>query len=349
MGLYDREYIRTGRRLPSGLGVTRMWSVNTWIIIINVAVFVLDIFLLSAVGPVDVKLQKAYVASATVEQRDRAETQGQIRPSTISPSGRSYALVDPATGQIVGEQFVMVMQPLNAVGHFSTFKALAELQVWRFITFQFLHHDVNHLFFNMLGLFFFGGLVENYLGRKRYLAYYLTTGTCGAFLYLVLNLLGQSGLHVPALLINDISTPLIGASAGVFGVLMAGAYVAPNAMVLFLFILSMRMATLVYALVGVAALTLISSGPNAGGEAAHLGGAISGFFLIRNTHVLRDIISVFSFGARSGGGPKRVVHRSARPSQVEIDRILEKVSERGLDSLSDSERRTLHRASHQND
>jgi membrane associated rhomboid family serine protease len=57
---------------------------------------------------------------------------------------------------------------------------LRGFEFWRFISFQFLHANLSHLLFNMIGLYFFGSIVEQYLGSKRYLAFYLLCGVAGA-------------------------------------------------------------------------------------------------------------------------------------------------------------------------
>lgn len=71
------------------------------------------------------------------------------------------------------------------------------LEVWRLVSFQFLHANIWHVGFNMLGLYFFGSMVEQYLGRKRYAAYYLMCGLSGGVLYLILNLVGALGIPLP--------------------------------------------------------------------------------------------------------------------------------------------------------
>ncbi|MEC9372379.1 MAG: rhomboid family intramembrane serine protease, partial [Planctomycetota bacterium] len=243
MGIYDREYVRVGPRSPSWVGALRMFSFNTWLIIVNVAVFVLDMLLANA----------GVVFNVVVATRQ---------------------VVDPATGQTITQGLTAPMGPLAAFFHFSSAKLFFGLEFWRLLGFQFLHANLTHLFFNMIGLYFFGGLVEGYLGSKRYAAFYLVCGIFGAVLYLILNLMGtvaaQMGLSLPLLLINDMHTPLIGASAGVFGVLMAAAFVAPNAQILIFFILPMRLATAAYLFVLLAFLNLLTLGANAGGDAAHL-------------------------------------------------------------------------------
>jgi len=198
-------------------------------------------------------------------------------------------------------------------------------------------------------------MVERYLGGKRYLAFYLLCGIFGALMYCLLNLSGTVALlfgtnvQIPGLLFNDPYTPLMGASAGVFGVLMAGAFLAPNTMVLLFFILPMRLATLAYAFVIIALINVIFGGHNAGGEAGHLGGAIAGFYFIRHPHHLHGF---FDFLGRIDptshhyrGKGRRLGRRAASAVPSNIDRILDKISERGLHSLTDKEKRILREAS----
>ena len=87
-----------------------------------------------------------------------------------------------------------------------------------------------------------------------------------------------------------------------------------------------------------AVFALLTSGQNAGGEAAHLGGAIAGWWVARRPHLLDDFFDLFG---------RRVSPRSTRPLPVderEIDRILDKVRDKGLASLSERERETLRTA-----
>lgn len=169
--------------------------------------------------------------------------------------------------------------PLVAWGHFSMNTALRQLQLWRFLTFQFLHANLMHLIFNMFGLYVFGTMIESYLGPRRYLAFYLLCGSMGAFSYLLFLWLG--------VLVSAPWIPLVGASAGIFGVLMAGASIAPNATVLLLIPpIPMRLRTLAWVLIGIGLFTILSRGSNSGGEAAHIGGAALGYLLIRKPSLL---------------------------------------------------------------
>ena len=227
--------------------------------------------------------------------------------------------------------------------HMSTEHVIWNLQYWRFIGFQFLHADLQHLIFNMIGLYFFGPLVEQYLGGKRFLVFYLLCGIFGAVLYLVLNLGGYIvGREIPFLLVNDPASQLIGASAGVFGILIAGAFLAPKATVLVFFILPMKLATMAYLLVAYSVITMFIHGSNAGGETAHWGGALAGWYFIRNPHHLNGF---FDFLGKADPTSKHFALRDKGASQKDVDRILDKIHKKGLQSLTSKEKKILHKAS----
>jgi membrane associated rhomboid family serine protease len=244
--------------------------------------------------------------------------------------------------------------PLFKYGFFST-ERLQALEVWRLVTFQFLHGGMMHLAFNMLGLWSFGRMVEQYLGGKRFLAFYLVCGIFGALMYLVLNLggfvAGKMGWKIPFLLINSTQTPLVGASAGVFGVIMAAAYLAPNTIVQLLFPpVPLRLRTMAYTFIAIAALSVAFNWKNAGGEAAHIGGALAGAFFIRRHYLLRDFFDVLDDSRkekRSSARRQEGIDRARRELEElnrEVDRILDKQREHGIHSLTDAEQKSLRKA-----
>lgn len=361
-----------------------MLSFNTWIIIINVAVYLVSNLMLSDSGsiknlvapntPVDVRVDfgRAYRNDIPVTKDDIAR--GVVDPSRkiLLPDlpGDAYGNPIIVPGKVVvddqgrvlvdhrdrkpvpfdiGYQREGFLPPLYAVGHFSTAKAF-NWEVWRFFTFQFLHFNAIHLLFNMFGLWFVGGLVEQYLGSKRYAVFYLACGAAGAMMYLFLNLMGNMlGVKLPGLLFNDVYTPLIGASAGVFAVLMAAAFIQPKTIVQVYFIIPMKLRTAVYGLMAITLVNLLTGSKNAGGEAAHVGGALAGFYLIRHPHVLRSVFGLFgsgpirtsrddAFAAAAGGPPRPAMN------WPQLDRVVAKADAQGLASLSAAERRVLKRA-----
>lgn len=374
MGIHDRDYLRPGTPAYQAAQPRRQrfsaWSVTTWIIVACFAVFIVDGFLkpqvevvrtfsdlpkseLRKYKPTDYKIDLSKLRQGSLNGA------GQFVPNPQAPEGFAPVLLG---GNVVGAAQVRVMQPLRSMGYFSTAKAVVTddpiygwsgFQVWRFISFQFLHANMDHVLFNMITLFFFGPMVETYLGRKRYLAFYLLCGCCGALMYLLLNgaavggqaLFGQ-GFRVPGLLFEDSTMPLIGASAGVFGVIMAAAFLAPNAEVLLLFFIPMRMRTLAYGLLCFAILTVWLGWSNAGGEAAHIGGAIAGFWFIRHPHQLHGFFDFLGrFDPTSRSAKTRAAGRAGTVNARDLDRILAKIKAEGLQSLTEAEKQTLREAS----
>jgi len=384
MGISDRDYgryvprggNRFGGRLASGGGGRTGFSVTTWIIIACVAVFVIDGFLQRYSSWVETGTYYVYSGEAGhwIEYQgnplygspDRSsdttlgneivresipllQSDGKIKSETVA----GLPVLNPQ-GQPLAIAVVTPMTPLQKWLHFSTKKVIGGAQLWRLVGFQFLHADMTHLLFNMIALFFFGPLVEQFLGRKRYLAFYLLCGVFGALLYLCLNLLGwvwitQLGLpEMPGLLFNATGVPLIGASAGVFGVIIGGALLQPNVKVLLFFIIPMRLATLAIGLIAISVIFILFGLDNAGGEAAHLGGAIAGWYFIKRPEQLHGLFNFFGrvdptsrhFAIK--GGKKR---GGRGPDDRQVDRILDKISREGLQSLSKKEKRILAEAS----
>ena len=364
MPTHERNFIRVGPRASSGFGNLRFISFNTWLIIVNVAVFVINAILgLNVHTP----MGQVFIRGVSSEEVKRAVVFDIVKPDPENP-GWFYkpivdpASVDPTTGQPlpreIGRDRFAIMPLVESLGHFSTAKAFVPgFQVWRFLTFQFLHYNWVHLLFNMLGLWFVGGMVEQHLGFKRYAAFYLTCGIFGALFYLLLNFLGfivnivsHNPVHIPGLLFNDVYTPLIGASAGVFGVLIAAARLEPMATVWVYFLIPVRLRTAVIILVLITLFNLFSGSHNAGGEAAHVGGIIAGFYFIKRIYLLRDFFDIFGnsrLPRRTRG--KHVSHAStpatlpgpAAAIEREVERILLKSELQGIQSLTEDERRLL--------
>src|SRR3569832_238829 len=147
---------------------------------------------------------------------------------------------------------------------------------WQIVTYSFLHGNFTHIAFNMLALWMFGGPVEEVLGARRYTIYYFTCGIGAACAQLAVLALFQSG-HV---------YPTVGASGGVFGLLLAFAVFYPQARIAFMFVPVPVTAPLFVIGFMVIELVLGITGTQAGvAHFAHLGGALIGFVLIRFWHV----------------------------------------------------------------
>ena len=234
--------------------------------------------------------------------------------------------------------------------------AIFDFQVWRFLTYMFLHGDFWHIGFNMFALWMFGTQVEARWGRRNFLLYYFVCGLGGAIVYGIFNLFGM-----------ETFIPMFGASGAVMGVLLAYGMTFPNSIILFMFIIPMKAKYFVILL----ALIDLWSIPGGGSIAhlAHLGGMLAGFIFLRLTiPSLGAGIGLSGSGQGSLGGvwkryqakrKMRVVrpdgenHRGngrprgtggKSPQQQRIDVILDKISHEGLQSLTDEEQEILRRA-----
>ncbi len=151
------------------------------------------------------------------------------------------------------------------------FRGAPEFQVWQVLTYGFLHGNLAHLFFNMFALYMFGGDVERLLGSRRYLIYYLVCVVGAA----VAQLAVTSGSSMPPV-------PTVGASGGVFGLLLAFGMAYPHRKLMLLFPPIPMPAWLFVTLYGLLELYLGVTGSGAGvAHFAHLGGMAAGYVLLR--------------------------------------------------------------------
>jgi membrane associated rhomboid family serine protease len=238
---------------------------------------------------------------------------------------------------------IFLGHPLVEFGAFAIQSALFEARLWEFVTFQFLHGSLGHLLFNSIGLYFFGPWMERWWGSKKFLLFYLLCGCAGAVFFTVLTFLG--------VLPGGMESGLIGASAGIYGIFIGVAVIAPDLRVALLFPpieLSMRQLAIALMAISTGAI-LLSLGGNEGGEAGHLGGAILGFILMRWPRLLGHDQGLEIHRPRAFRKP---FESKLRPrSRLELDQdsavdlILDKISREGFQSLTAAERDILRKAS----
>lgn len=205
---------------------------------------------------------------------------------------------------------------------------------WTLITYMFLHGSWSHLLFNMLGLFFFGSAVEARLGDRRFITLYLISGVAGAV----------------ASLIFTPRAAVIGASAGVFGVMMAFAMFWPREKIYIWGVLPVEARVLVV----VTTLLALFGGVQGRGNTAHfahLGGYVGAYIYLwasaRNSSHLqfrRTMNTVAPTVAKRAVGLKKEdlnldgVHQITKD---EVNRILDKISAQGMSSVTVEELRFL--------
>ena len=200
------------------------------------------------------------------------------------------------------------------------------LQIWRLITYQFLHADVIHLLFNMIGLYVFGTMLERTFGSKRFLIFYLVCGMTGGIFYPVLVGIGL----LPA-------APMVGASGAIFGIIVAAAILYPKTRVLLAFVFPVSLAVVAGLFIGFSVFNFFR-GDNAGGECAHLAGALCGFLYIKG----RPWLEGRAMQQKKGAWEHRI--QNERQFQAEVDRILDKVHASGVNSLTRKEKSILREA-----
>jgi membrane associated rhomboid family serine protease len=232
-------------------------------------------------------------------------------------------------------------------GSFSIQKSIYEFQIWRFLTFQFLHGGAGHLIANCIGLFFFGPHIERWMTSRPFLVFYLLCGIAGALFYTLL-------FFMPGFLDGYLPTiPMVGASAGLFGILAAFYFVAPNARVLLFFVIPMQMKTLAIVYFAIETLGVIFNWHNAGGSAGHLGGALFGLLVLKWPPLRQAVVKLSRIGGEKEAGrvgkvkeAQIVREKNQSPLELtkEVDRILDKISEQGIQSLTPKEKETLNKA-----
>lgn len=225
---------------------------------------------------------------------------------------------------------------------------------WTLITYMFAHLSFWHILANMLYLYFLGNIFRDFLGNRKLLLVYFWGGISGGLLYLI-------GMNLIPVLSTTYNHNLLGASAGVLAVIVAIATLIPDYSIrLFIFDIKLKYIALASFLISVFGI----SGINPGGNLAHVGGAIFGFFYIRQ-------IRHYSFIDRWSESAQRIVNKVFRkkkderkivssytvymkteskrkPNQEEVDAILDKINTSGYNSLTQEEKETLFKASNNN-
>ena len=154
------------------------------------------------------------------------------------------------------------------------------LKPWSILTYMFIHAGFRHLLFNMIILFFIGGIFEQFFGRKRVLSTYIIGGLFGAILYLLTQ-------NTFPLLINSGASTLVGASAAVMALFVGVATYRPNLEMALFGVFNVKLYVLAFAYVGLDILSLGSLDGVA--HFAHLGGAAWGFYMGNNYKNGKDV------------------------------------------------------------
>ncbi|WP_257666597.1 rhomboid family intramembrane serine protease [Parapedobacter tibetensis] len=214
---------------------------------------------------------------------------------------------------------------------------------WTIVTYMFTQQGFFHLLFNMLWLFWLGIIFLDFLKKRQFIFVYLAGGLVGGLLYLLAYNL------IPVFKADAYRTVLIGSSASVSAVVFATATLLPDYSIRMLFFGNVKLKYLALAFIVIDVLAI--AGLNAGGSIAHIGGALLGVVYIKQLQNGND----WSLILRQRKKRKLRVVRNDTPTQEEplvpnqevIDRILDKISQSGYESLTKAEKEALFKASKQ--
>ncbi|PSQ87238.1 MAG: DUF1751 domain-containing protein [Bacteroidetes bacterium QS_3_64_15] len=254
------------------------------------------------------------------------------------------------------------------------------LEPWQLVTYSFMHAGLFHIGVNMLLLFWVGREFERMHGSQQFWTVYLATAVGGALICLILSPFVPS---IAGGTVGGRSIPVLGASASVLGVLTTVAILYPYKQIRLLFFGIVPLLWVVVGFLIIDALQALSSSGTA--VAAHWGGALTGFLYAkvqrgelglpswtgtsgggqsRPRRSSPRVPTLFErlkglFGGGTDSDATGADSRSPRPASssdgapadqsdgqsTEVDRILDKISEEGYESLSDEEKRILYEAS----
>jgi len=207
-------------------------------------------------------------------------------------------------------------------------------------TYMFFHDGFFHLFFNMLGLFWFGQVFMNFLKSRQFHFVFIAGGLAGALFFI-------AGMNIFPVFSDGLGgITVIGASGCVMAIIVATATLVPNYAFFLLFLgeVKIKYLALAYFILDILAL----GSANAGGSFAHIGGAVLGFTYIKMLQKGSDWSKIFE------KKPKLRVVKNEQPikkttfkgvSQKEVDEILDKISQSGYDQLTATEKEKLFKAS----
>lgn len=209
-------------------------------------------------------------------------------------------------------------------------------RIWQLVTFQFLHGNLLHLALNGMTLYSFGRFLEQDLGRGRFLALYFISGTAGGLLQVV----------ATWLLRQDPAIPVVGASAGISGLLGAFILSHPEVrLMMFPIPFKFRAWSLLWIVLPLSVIgTVFPFGGIA--HAAHLGGLLAGGAFTRWTWTARRNLfpPVALDRTPEDEGLKAAEKRTDEFIASEVDPILEKIHAHGIHSLTEREREILAKA-----
>jgi rhomboid family protein len=343
MGIYNRDYYRAIPR-KGDWGLESLTPVVKYLIVANVAVFLLQIFVAREVRQSPLQMMRKYDP-----ELDRLLTKYEEGdPKAEKTLKKRYPEFDKPLSEeemdLLPAQKVSIVQECLEL---DTNKVIYGGQVWRLLTHAFCHdrQAIFHIVFNLLFLYWFGCTLETMYGSREFLLFYLTAAVVAALAFVGLDL--YTGSSIPA----------VGASGAVLAVVMLYTMHFPREEICVCWIIpvQMRFVMLFYVIWDLHPVLLALSGDRVSSgiaHAAHLGGLAFGFLYAKFEWRLEPLAEWFSWPRwkrqqrpRLRLVPAAVSEPEPEPELARMDQLLKKIFDTGQASLSDEERAFLQKAS----
>jgi membrane associated rhomboid family serine protease len=227
---------------------------------------------------------------------------------------------------------------------------------WTILSYAFMHSlsDIWHIIFNMIALYWFGKLFIEYLGNDKLIALYILGALAAGVVYLIFF------NTIPFFISHSNFPGMVGASGAIYAIIVATATLLPNYTFFLMFLGPIKIKYIAAFFIVVSLIGAVQT--NIGGNVAHLGGALMGFVYTKQlqagvnwggwiTAILGWIGGIFQPRSkvkvtyRKTETKKNPASAFSKATQSEIDTILDKISDKGYESLSKDEKEKLFNAS----
>ena len=238
------------------------------------------------------------------------------------PASKLPTITKGLLAAVMAGALASVVFPAWTIAHLGLIpvKVLQNGYIWQTITYLFLHGGLAHLIFNMFAIYMFCPSIENLWGERKFLIYFLICGVGAALLTIAISPLSL--------------VPTIGASGAIYGVLFAYAEIFPDSIFYLGFLLPIRAKHFIVLLFFLE--FFLSQSPSLVARFAHLGGLLTGLLYFKTPSLVNLI---------KWRRPKNYQREKKSSPLEEVDRILDKIKTRGINSLSAREKEILEKAS----
>jgi membrane associated rhomboid family serine protease len=343
MGIYNRDYYREIPR-KGDWGLESLTPVVKYLILANVAVFLLQIFVVREVRQSPLETMRKYNPDLDRLLTKYKEGDPQAEKTLKKKYPGFDKLLSEEEMDFLPAQKVSIVQEWFEL---DTNKIIHGGQIWRLLTHAFCHdrYAIFHIIFNMLFLYWFGCTLETMYGSREFIFFYLAAAVVAALAFVGLDL--YTGSSIPA----------VGASGAVLAVVMLYTMHFPREEICVCWIIpvQMRFVMLFYVIWDLHPVLLALAGDRVFSgiaHAAHLGGLAFGFLYAKFEWRLEPLGGWMSWSRwrwrrrpRLRLVPAALPEPESAPEQARVDQLLKKIFDTGRASLSDEERTFLQKAS----